>query len=209
MSWRTAGAVWLLLLVCFIALALRAAYGDVLAVDVTLTRWLQRLPEATGAIFSLINWLGNSWPLTAVTLAAASAFAWRGDRDAALLMLLSFLPRISNSAVKRLVSEPRPDAELVRVEFPHDHLSFPSGHVVGITSVFALLFILAPSLAESRPVVLTIRTVCVMAIATVGAARIWVGAHWPSDALAGYIYAALFLLPAIVWVRSRSRSTAA
>ena len=35
---------------------------------------------------------------------------------------------------------------------------------------------------------------CVVIIAIVGFGRIFVGAHWPSDVLGGYLYGSLFLI---------------
>ena len=126
--------------------------------------------------------------------------------EGAVLIALTYVPRFANDFVKELVSEPRPDASLVYVGFPHDNLSFPSGHVVGITLVFVLAFAFAPRMSGSSLVVAAIRVFCVAFVGCVGLARIWLGAHWPSDALGGYIYASLFLIPALAWARAPAGS---
>jgi undecaprenyl-diphosphatase len=196
---KQVAAVWLLLLACFVALALRAHRREVLGLDVTLARWVQSLPSVAGDVFSLPNWLGAGPELSIVTIAAAAGFIYRRDLQAAALMLLTYVPRTFNDLMKMLVDEPRPDSNLVRVNFPHDNLSFPSGHVVGLSMAFALLFVLAPRLSDSRFVVLAIRAACFFFVGTAGLARVWLGAHWPTDTLGAYIYAALFLIPAVVW----------
>jgi undecaprenyl-diphosphatase len=66
-----------------------------------------------------------------------------------------------------------------------------------------LIFVIAPRFSDSRYVVFAIRAVCLFFVATVGLARVWLGAHWPSDTLGGYIYASLFLIPALVWLERR------
>jgi hypothetical protein len=58
-SMRQIATVWLALLACFIALALRASTDEVLGIDVTLERWVQSLPSVAGDVFSLPNWLGD------------------------------------------------------------------------------------------------------------------------------------------------------
>jgi undecaprenyl-diphosphatase len=206
---RTIAGVWLALLACFIALALRASTRDVLGVDVTLERWVQSLPSVTGDVLSLANWFGNGPELSVVTLAAAALLIYRRDLPAAALVLLTYVPRTFNDLAKSLVSEPRPDPDLVRVGYPHDNLSFPSGHVVGITVALALIFFIAPRFSDSRYVVYAIRAVCLFFVATVGLARVWLGAHWPTDTLGGYIYASLFLIPALVWLERRPAGAAA
>src|SRR3954451_3482635 len=48
LSLKAIAGVWLALLACFIALALRASTGEALGIDVTLERWVQSLPSVTG-----------------------------------------------------------------------------------------------------------------------------------------------------------------
>ncbi len=194
-------AVWLLLLVCFIALAVRAATGGILQADVSIALIVQDLPDV---MFAFDNWLGGSIPLGLTAFTLVLWLLLRRCPEGAVLMALTYVPRFANGFVKQLVSEPRPDANLVYVGYPHDNLSFPSGHVVGITLIFVLAFVFAPRMSGSSLVVAGIRIFCVVVVGSVGLARVWLGAHWPSDALGGYIYAALFLLPALMWVHGRA-----
>jgi membrane-associated phospholipid phosphatase len=194
-------AVWLLLLVWFVALAVRAATGGILQADVSIAALVQDLPDLA---FSFDNWLGGPLPLGLVALVLAMWLLARCCPEGAVLIALTYVPRLANDFVKDLVGEPRPDANLVYVGYPHDSLSFPSGHVVGITLVFVLAFVFAPRMSGSALVVAAIRIFYVVVVATVGLARVWLGAHWPSDVLGGYIYAVLFLIPALMWVHSRA-----
>lgn len=197
-SLKVVAAFWLVLFLCFVGLALRASTHEILQIDVTLERWVQSLPAVAGDVLSVPNWLGNGQALNIIVLAAAALLIYRRELTAAALVLLTYVPRTFNDLTKLLVSEPRPDANLVRVEYPHDNLSFPSGHVVGLAITFALLYALAPRLSRSSYIVWAIRVVCVFFVATAGLARMWIGAHWPTDTLGGYIYVALFLIPALV-----------
>jgi undecaprenyl-diphosphatase len=208
-SLKAVAAVWLVLLLCFIGLALRASTRSILQIDVTLERWVQSLPRVAGDVFSLANWLGDGPVLSAIALAAAAVLIYRRDLTAAALMLLTYVPRTFNDLTKLLVSEPRPDANLVRVEYPHDNLSFPSGHVVGVAVTLVLLYALAPRLSQSPHVVWAIRAFCVFFVVTVSLARMWVGAHWPTDTLGAYIYVSLFLIPGLVWLERRPARVAA
>ena len=195
--------VWLALLAAFIALAMRAVTGGILQVDVSIARVVQDLPDMAG-LFSFDNWLGRRQPLGIASLVLAVGLLLRRCPEGAILAALTYVPRVGNNFIKEAVSEPRPDANLVYVGFPHDNLSFPSGHVVGITRVFVLGFVFAPRLAGSPVVVALLRAICIAVVASVGLGRVWLGAHWPSDALGGYIYATLWLIPALAWAQARS-----
>jgi undecaprenyl-diphosphatase len=193
--------LWLATVIAFVALAVRAASGHVLAIDASLADAIQDLPRSFGRLFSFENWLGDTVPLACLTVLIALLFLARGRKLEALLIVLTFLPRLADVLIKNAVKEPRPSADIIRVAFPHDNLSFPSGHVIGVTLVFGLLAILAPRLAGGRRSTAVVQVMSLFLIATIGLARVWVGAHWPSDVLAGYLYALIFLIPAVVCLR--------
>jgi undecaprenyl-diphosphatase len=195
---RILGFVWLLSLFLLVMLALRAHYGGALSLDVTIAKQVQALPTVLGAWFDFENWGGDGLPLALVVIAGSLLLLARGHRLEAALLAGSFLIRAADVAVKHLVLEPRPSPDLVRVSFPHDDLSFPSGHVIGVTLVFGLLAAFLPRLTSSPRLVLAGRILCGLLIATIGLARIWAGAHWPSDVLGGYLYALVFLLPLLL-----------
>ena len=118
-------------------------------------------------------------------------------------MLFTFIARLGDVIVKVATSESRTSPELIRVEGTVDRLSFLSGLVVGVTLVFGLLLILAPRLRLSPAVRTVLQVVSLLLIASVGLGRIFVGAHWPTDVLGGYLYAALFLIPVLAWQGTR------
>jgi undecaprenyl-diphosphatase len=85
--------------------------------------------------------------------------------------------------------------------------SFPSGHVLGEALVYGLLFWFAPRLFSSRAVVMFVRAFCALVIALGGPARLYAGAHWPSDVAGSLLLAALYLVPAL-WLDARRRREA-
>jgi undecaprenyl-diphosphatase len=147
----------------------------------------------------MLNWLGDGVPLAVVTLAAALVFLMVSGWSDALLFLSTFIVRLADVGVKGLVAEPRPSPALVVVKVSTDSFSFPSGHVVGVSAVFGLLYVLAPHLLLPRLFQASIRVVAATLIATIGLARVWVGAHWPTDVLAGYLFVLLVFIPLLSW----------
>lgn len=70
--------------------------------------------------------------------------------------------------------------------------SFPSGHALGALCFYGALAIIL-SIPAKRVARLLIWTVAVLLVAGIGLSRIYLGVHYPSDVLAGYS-------AAIVWV---------
>jgi undecaprenyl-diphosphatase len=69
----------------------------------------------------------------------------------------------------------------------------------GFLIYLALTFPL-PSLARAA-----LAAAAAAVIAFTGVANVWLGVHWPSDALGGYAWGALLLLPVIVACRRYRR----
>ena len=102
-----------------------------------------------------------------------------------------------NAAIKLLIHRPRPKATLVRVMQILNSYSFPSGHVMFYTVFFGfLIFIIYTRLRVSffRNLALVLFSSLVV---LVGASRIYLGEHWASDVLGGYLLGSLCLLAII------------
>jgi membrane-associated phospholipid phosphatase len=130
------------------------------------------------ALFSGITILGHG--LSAAMLLRAPNLLMAGLFATPVAMTLSWLP-------KGLIDSPRPAAVLDPASIHvvglrlAGHNSFPSGHAI---TAFLVVGVLLAGERATRP-----RWPAALAIALVGiavaASRIAVGAHWPSDALAG------------------------
>ncbi len=192
---------WLVVFVAFVALAIRAAIGGVPSIDLNVARDVQDAPDLIGPACDFANWLGSPAPVTFITLGGVLLLVLRRYRVDALLVFLTILVRSLAEGVKFLVDEPRPTASLVHVSGSFTNPSFPSGHVVGATVLFGLFILYAPRVLPWPAAVWALRAFSVFMIAIIGVARVWTGAHWPTDVVGGYLFALLFLLPAIVLER--------
>jgi undecaprenyl-diphosphatase len=93
-----------------------------------------------------------------------------------------------NYTIKILINRSRPSHDLVRVIVDVQHQSFPSGHVSFYILFFgfiAFLFYHKKWLAPRFRY--TIITCCVGLILTVPISRIYLGAHWFTDVLGGFL----------------------
>ena len=88
--------------------------------------------------------------------------------------------------MKASVARHRPTADLVTILTPSSGYSYPSGHAVFFTWLaFMLAAAVAPRLHPWLRVVAWALAGCLILIACTG--RVWIGVHWPSDVLGGFL----------------------
>ncbi len=127
-----------------------------------------------------------------ITISIAGIFWALRFRLEAIFILLTTSSNLLNALVKRLIKRPRPTQELVTVVKVINEPSFPSGHVMHYTNFFGLLIYLLATNWRSGKLRNTLISICSALIASIGPSRIYLGAHWPSDVMAGYLYGGLW-----------------
>ena len=65
--------------------------------------------------------------------------------------------------------------------------SFPSGHSMSSFILYGALMIIATRITKNWPIRIAVYTICLFMIFTIGYSRIYLGVHYPSDVIAGYI----------------------
>jgi len=96
--------------------------------------------------------------------------------------------------VKNLVARPRPTItdHLVSVST----LSFPSGHAANSAIVYLTMATLLGQLVEGRAARTYLFAGTALIVTLIGASRVYLGVHWPSDVLAGWAFGTLW---AVAW----------
>jgi membrane-associated phospholipid phosphatase len=142
----------------------------------------------------LISWFGYMPNSVFLVLATALLFFILKYKREALYVLCTLLTGVVSSLIKLIVNRPRPMPSLVRIMEKTSQQSFPSGHVSFYIVFFGFLILLMyrlPSVSKfSRRVV---ASVCLILIFTVPVSRIYLGAHWFTDVLAGLLLGILCL----------------
>jgi diacylglycerol kinase family enzyme/membrane-associated phospholipid phosphatase len=176
------------------AMGVAARRASVLPGDLRITRTLQRTRSPRRDRFwRAVAWAGFPRPTTLVISTLTLALWAARFRLEALFLLIATGVNGLNYALKRIVQRERPTETRVRVLRLLKEPSFPSGHVMFYVSAFG--FVVAAALANLRPSKLR-RAIVAMGsslIALVGASRVYLGAHWPSDVAAGYLFGGLYL----------------
>jgi membrane-associated phospholipid phosphatase len=186
-------AFYLWLLSGAIMISLIARYTEFFPGDKTITRNLQmqRNPLLRKLMIAISE---PGFPKLGVplTISIAGIFWALRFRLEAIFILITSSSNLLNWIVKRLIRRPRPTEELVTVTRVINEPSFPSGHVMHYINWFGLLTYLLATNWRSGKLRNILIAICVSMIAFIGPSRIYLGAHWPSDVMAGYIYGGLW-----------------
>ena len=161
--------------------------------DMVITKILQKRKNPLVRRFMLgISEIGFPKLSIPLSISFAAIFWVLRFRLEAFFILLTSSSHLLNALVKRLIKRPRPTNELVTVARVINEPSFPSGHVMHYINLFGLLsYLLATNWRSGRLRNILI-AICIALIAFVGPSRVYLGAHWPSDVMAGYLYGGLW-----------------
>ncbi|MFF4029813.1 phosphatase PAP2 family protein [Streptomyces sviceus] len=170
----------------------------------TTHRWAVDEPGLTHAFRILTDWVWDPW---AMRLLAAVVAIWlvlrRNDRWAAVwLVATCALGTLVQQTLKAAVGRERP-VWPDPVDTAH-FAAYPSGHALTATVVCGLLLWLLHHYGVGRTLWFTALTVAVISVAGVGLTRVWLGVHWPSDVLGGWLLGAMLVTLAVT-VHQRHR----
>jgi undecaprenyl-diphosphatase len=159
--------------------------NDVLRFDVPAARFIQELNWGPVVYpMQLINVSAGIWQVVIGAVAVVALFIV--DRRAGWLMLIGSISSLLDNVIKLVISRQRPPADIVHILSPTTGFSFPSGHAVFFTWMsFMVAFSLAPKIAPTFRPLLWIFAAMVIVLTCI--ARVWAGAHWPSDVLGGVL----------------------
>jgi undecaprenyl-diphosphatase len=176
-----------------------------LGLDATIQRDIQgtNLGPLT-MTFPFFSWLGGPGgvPMQVTVMLLVLLF----NRRAWILALAAFAGGLWYEVVVNLVNRPRPTAgQILRVTEHPGSTSFPSGHLIFITISLGVLMLCLGHRYLPRWATPIGWAIVVAIVLTVGLDRIYVGAHWPSDVLAGTLIAAAWLtfVVSVRWISDR------
>ena len=101
--------------------------------------------------------------------------------------------------LKLLVDRPRPGYQII--EPITSGLSFPSGHSLLAVILGGLLVYLVGQWIRPALPRRVIQAGLILAVAGMGASRVYLGVHWPSDVIGSYMLGVLALV-GLVWLRN-------
>jgi undecaprenyl-diphosphatase len=136
--------------------------------------------------------IGSAWFLLTGGMAVVAALARAGRKRAALLLVAAtFGGEALDQILKMLFRRPRPEAFFGLAE-PFTY-SFPSGHATTAACFYGVLAAILAARTSSLRLKIALWTFAALMASAIGLSRIYLGVHYPTDVVAGYA-------AAVIWV---------
>lgn len=176
--------------------------------DLLVSQELQEDPTALlDTLMKSFSWLGTVYVAAIMVIAFSIIFfVFKYIREG-LFVLACLLSGGVSYVLKTLIDRPRPTTDFVRIVEETHYQSFPSGHVLFYTAFFGTLMVIAVSssiLKLSMKIIISI--LCATMIVLGAVSRIYLGAHWFTDVIGGFIVGVLFvMLTGSIYLRSKKK----
>jgi membrane-associated phospholipid phosphatase len=210
LHWRSVAARLLIVAVLLLGLVIgiglsiiRLAPGsDVEKADTATVQWLAgERTETLDAVSGPAAELGNTWVVIGVALAAALlAIAVLRRRRFALVLAVALIGELAIFLTTTVVIDrPRPPVTHLDAQLPPTS-SFPSGHTAASICLYGAIAALALAITRAwwRWLILTLAILVIVAVAL---ARLYRGAHFPTDVMASVLFAVPWLLVTLKLLR--------
>jgi membrane-associated phospholipid phosphatase len=140
------------------------------------------------SLMKLVSWFGYSPGSIIVVAAAALILLLFNYRREAVFVALTSLAGLVSTVVKILVNRPRPEEPIVHIVRKVGQQSFPSGHVLFYIVYFGFLTVLMYHLNTIPKIIrLAVSVISLLLIFAIPFSRIYLGAHWFTDVLGGFL----------------------
>ncbi|MEU2443731.1 phosphatase PAP2 family protein [Streptomyces althioticus] len=163
----------------------------------TTHRWAVAEDGLTQAARVLTDWVWDPWTMrllcavAVILLLRRPAARW----TAGWLVVVVALATAVQQGLKAALGRERP-VWSDPVDTAH-YAAFPSGHAMTATVVLGLLLWLLHRHGVSPVVWRTALAVAAVSVTGVGLTRIWLGVHWPTDVLGGWLFGASTVVAAV------------
>jgi undecaprenyl-diphosphatase len=185
--------------------------GDTIRFDEGVRAFInQHASPALTSLMRFITLFGSTIFILAVGICVVLYFIRIKWRHAALLFTITIAGAlVLNGTLKLLFHRARPEPFFGIV--PPASYSFPSGHALYSLCFYGTLAVLTGTHLQSLAARLAIRVAAVSLILLIGISRIYLGVHYPSDVLAGYMAAFIWVMAVALgdhWLRRQTHGRA-
>jgi undecaprenyl-diphosphatase len=159
-------------------------------------------------LLQVFSFLGSVAAVTVMCLVAVCvSLYFRRARTAALLAITMLGVAVLDVALKRAFHRPRPVAFFGATPSSY---SFPSGHALGSFCFYGILAAILGAHTRGRGARLCVWMAAALLVGMIGLSRIYLGVHYPSDVIAGYCAATVWVgavgfLDRNLWTRGEGK----
>ncbi|WP_329391255.1 phosphatase PAP2 family protein [Streptomyces sp. NBC_01716] len=186
-----------------------AGWGPLFSLDrtvsVDLHRWAVADPGLTHANRILTDWVWDPWTMRVLTAVAFFLLWFNGSRLLACwVALTSLVGALVSQGVKAAVGRERPTWP-DPLDSAH-YAAFPSGHAMTATVTVGILLWLLRQHGLSGPPWSVAVVVGVVSVFGSGFNRVWLGVHWSSDVVGGWLFGACLVAVSVATYEGRALS---
>ena len=159
------------------------------AILATVQGWESPLLTAALNTLTYLGWYPVS---AAVSAVAVAILLWRRHVADGLLFAVAVSSALLTLPLKEIIGRPRPDFAIV--EPAPLSMGFPSGHAAFAMLLGGIVLYLVWQYVEGRWLRWGLGGALALLIFGVGLSRVYLGVHWPSDVIGGYLFGLSVLL---------------
>ena len=192
---------WIILFIClvgFLALAEDVFNKEIMKGDIIGYKIISTflISDFITPIAKVITILGSAVFLIALTIILIIVIKNK-KIGLSIFLNLSFVT-ILNQLLKRILQRPRPNEFRIIEETGY---SFPSGHSMVSMAFYGYLIYLIYKYVKNKYIKWGLITLLSILIVSIGTSRIYLGVHYTSDVLGGFLIAVSYLIIYISWVK--------
>lgn len=155
--------------------------------------------DALTNIMKVITSFAN--PLTIVSLCLASLLSLIWKYKASIyLIIVTIISTVFNFLTKNIVLRTRPDHLRLIEETGY---SFPSGHAMGSIAFYGFVIFLLSKSKINKYLKIFLSIIIGLTIFLIGISRIYVGVHYPSDIIGGFLLGYIILISSIEFLTKK------
>jgi undecaprenyl-diphosphatase len=190
----------------FLAIADEMREGDLDHIDTQIAIWVHTRQSTVLDILMILFTKIGSGPALIAAIAAVAFWSYKRGRNSYILILCAnaIIAMAVTPILKAIFARARPT--LFEVIKRPDTYSFPSGHSMSAVVIFGSIAAVIIALRPSAKVPVTIAAGILMVC--IGVSRVYLGAHWPMDVLAGWASGVPFLIATVHIIHRAKRGEA-
>ena len=182
--------------------------------DRPIQTWAFHLQSSSGLTYffsHMTNIFGDKGGIIVAVLLALVLYLLFKQKEATIWFAATVVLSLSlNTVIKVIIGRERPDIHRLAAFANEAGKSFPSGHSIFATIIFGSIVFICLGKLKNRSSKILLGILCIILIALVMFSRIFVGVHYPSDTIGGFLEGISILLltyPTYIKYQEKSKKT--
>ena len=182
--------------------------------DRPIQTWAFHLQSSSGLTYffsHMTNIFGDKGGIIVAALLALVLYLLFKQKEATIWFAATVVLSLAlNTVIKVIIGRERPDIHRLAAFANEAGKSFPSGHSIFATIIFGSIFFICLGKLKNRSSKILLGILCIILIALIMFSRIFVGVHYPSDTIGGFLEGISILLltyPTYIKYQEKSKKT--